>query len=33
MQVSVEVKIGDHRIVEFLLAPILRGLDEGIRER
>jgi hemolysin D len=33
MQATVEVKTGQRRIIEFLLAPILRGLDEGIRER
>lgn len=33
MQVTVEVKTGERRIIEFLLAPVLRGLDEGIRER
>ncbi len=33
MQATVEVKTGQRRIIEFLLAPVLRGLDEGIRER
>ena len=33
MQVSVEVKTGERRIIEFLLSPVLKGLDEGIRER
>lgn len=33
MQATVEVKTGQRRIIEFLLAPVLRGLDEGIRDR
>ena len=33
MTVTVEVKTGERRVVEFLLAPLLRGLSETARER
>ena len=33
MQATVEIKTGQRRIIEFLLSPVLKGLDEGIRER
>lgn len=33
MQASVEIKTGERRIIEFLLNPLLKGLDEGGRER
>ena len=33
MTVTAEVKTGERRIIEYFLSPLLRGLDEGIRER
>ena len=33
MAVTVEVKTGQRRIIEFLLSPIIRAVDEGVRER
>ena len=33
MSVTVEVKTGTRRLIEFLLAPILKGVSEGARER
>ena len=33
MSVTVEVKTGKRRLIEFLLAPLLRGVKEGARER
>lgn len=33
MAVSVEVKTGKRRVAEYLLSPIVRGADEGLRER
>ncbi len=33
MSVTVEVKTGTRRLMEFLLAPLLRGVSEGARER
>lgn len=33
MQATVEIKTGKRRIIEFLLSPVLKGMDEGIRER
>ncbi|WP_411293550.1 hypothetical protein [Thiohalobacter sp.] len=33
MAVTVEVKTGTRRLIEFLLSPLLRYRDEGLRER
>ncbi|HSH30408.1 MAG TPA: HlyD family type I secretion periplasmic adaptor subunit [Thiohalobacter sp.] len=33
MAVTVEVKTGTRRLIEFLLAPLLKYADEGLRER
>lgn len=33
MAVTVEVKTGQRRIIEFLLSPIIKAVDEGVRER
>jgi len=33
MSVTVEVKTGDRRIIEFLLSPLLRAVDESLVER
>ena len=33
MAVTAEVQIGERRIVEFFLAPLLRYKQEGLRER
>jgi hemolysin D len=33
MAVTVEVDMGQRRIIEFLLAPLLRYRDEGLTER
>jgi len=33
MSVSVEVKTGQRRVIEFFLAPLLKYKDESIRER
>lgn len=33
MAVTAEVRLGDRRIIEFLLSPLLRYRDESIRER
>ena len=33
MAVTVEVKTGHRRIIEFLLSPVIKAVDEGIRER
>lgn len=33
MRVSVEVKTGQRRLIEYFLSPILRGLHESMRER
>lgn len=33
MNVTVEVKTGDRRIIEFLISPLLRYQDEALRER
>ena len=33
MNVTVEVKTGDRKIIEFLISPILRYKDEALRER
>ena len=33
MQATVEIKTGERRIIEFLLNPLLKGLDESARER
>ncbi|MFT4582042.1 MAG: hemolysin D [Gammaproteobacteria bacterium] len=33
MAVTVEVNIGKHRLIEFLLAPLLRYTDEALQER
>jgi hemolysin D len=33
MAVTAEVKLGDRRIIEYLLSPLLRYRDESIRER
>ena len=33
MTVTAEVKTGDRKIIEYVLSPLLRGLDESARER
>ena len=33
MSVTVEIKTGTRRLMEFLLAPLMRGVSEGVRER
>ncbi|WDE02584.1 HlyD family type I secretion periplasmic adaptor subunit [Thalassomonas actiniarum] len=33
MSVTVEIKTGTRRLIEFLLAPLIRGVSEGVRER
>ena len=33
MAVTVEIKTGERRIIEFLLAPLLRYKQESLRER
>lgn len=33
MQVSVEVKTGRRRIIEYVLTPLLKGFKESVRER
>ncbi|MBU1390163.1 MAG: HlyD family type I secretion periplasmic adaptor subunit [Gammaproteobacteria bacterium] len=33
MSVTVEVKTGTRRLIEFLLAPLMKGVSEGARER
>lgn len=33
MAVSVEIKTGTRRLIEFFLSPLLRGLHETARER
>ena len=33
MSVTVEIKTGTRRLIEFLLAPLMRGVSEGVRER
>lgn len=33
MSVTVEIKTGTRRLMEFLLAPLIRGVSEGARER
>lgn len=33
MSATVEIKTGDRPIIEFLLAPLFRYRDEGLRER
>ena len=33
MSVNVEIKTGNRRIIEFLLSPIIKHIDEGARER
>ncbi len=33
MSVTIEVKTGTRRLMEFLLAPLMRGVSEGARER
>jgi hemolysin D len=33
MAVTAEVKLGDRRIIEYLMSPLLRYRDESIRER
>jgi len=33
MSVSVEIKTGTRQLMEFLLAPLMRGVSEGARER
>jgi hemolysin D len=33
MAVSVEIKTGDRRILDYFLSPVLQTVDEGIRER
>ncbi len=33
LAVTVEVKTGQRRIIEFLLSPVMKAVDEGVRER
>ncbi|MGY5796165.1 HlyD family type I secretion periplasmic adaptor subunit [Rheinheimera faecalis] len=33
MAITVEAKTGERRIIEFLLSPIIKAVDEGVRER
>jgi hemolysin D len=33
MAVTVEVKTGTRRLIEYVLSPLLRYRDEGLRER
>ena len=33
MSVTIEIKTGTRRLIEFLLAPLMRGVSEGVRER
>jgi len=33
MAVTVEVKTGQRRVIEFLLSPVIKAVDEGVRER
>ncbi len=33
MAVTVEVKTGTRRLIEFVMSPLLRYRDEGLRER
>ncbi|XPF95839.1 HlyD family type I secretion periplasmic adaptor subunit [Colwellia sp. RE-S-Sl-9] len=33
MSVTVEIKTGSRRLMEFLLAPLMKGVSEGVRER
>lgn len=33
MLVTIEIKTGTRRLMEFLLAPLIRGVSEGARER
>jgi hemolysin D len=33
MSVTVEIKTGTRRLMEFLLAPLMRGVSVGARER
>ncbi len=32
LAVTVEVKTGQRRIIEFLLSPVMKAVDEGVRE-
>ena len=33
MSVTIEIKTGKRRLMEFLLAPLMKGVNEGVRER
>ncbi len=33
MTVTVEIKTGSRRIIEYFLSPLLKGAQESIRER
>ena len=33
MAVTVEIKIGQRRIIEYLLSPLLKSMKESLRER
>lgn len=33
MTVTVEVKTGERRVIEFLLSPVIKAVDEGVKER
>ncbi len=33
MSVAVEVKTGKRRVIDYFLSPLMRGLDENVRER
>jgi HlyD family secretion protein len=32
MTIAAEIRVGDRRVIEYFLYPILRGLDSSIRE-
>ena len=33
MAVTVEIKTGQRRVIEFLLSPLLKSMKESLRER
>jgi len=33
MAVSVEIKIGQRQVIEYVLSPLLKSVKEGLRER
>jgi HlyD family secretion protein len=32
MELTAEMKVGDRRVISYFLYPLIRGLDESIRE-